>query len=56
MVDEKYFLGLLLDGSGDPLAVAGSKNQDSQDQQVEGPLKQCNAVILGSSGRHPTTV
>src|SRR5262249_17840580 len=44
VLDEELLLGPLLDGAGDPLTVLRAEDQGPQDQQVERPLQQLQAV------------
>lgn len=54
VIDKEDFVRLPLDGAGDPLAVAGPKEEDAQDEQIQGALQEGNAIVFFLSGRHTT--
>jgi len=48
VIDEEFVVGALLDGAGDALAVLAAEDQGAEDQQVEGSLKEGEAVLFFS--------
>jgi hypothetical protein len=54
MVDKKDLLRLALYQPRHALAMTRPQNKDPQNQQVQRPLQQGNAVIGILLGRHPT--
>ena len=44
MIDQKNILGIQLNGVGDALAVLRAEHQDTEDEEVERPLQECDAV------------
>jgi hypothetical protein len=46
MIDEENILRIRLNGTGNPLAVLGTENKDSQDQEVEGTLQQSDPILF----------
>src|ERR1700756_2841154 len=55
MFDEQLFLGSLLDGARDALAVLRAKNQGAEDEEIESALEEIEP-FFGVLGRHITRV
>jgi len=54
MVDQENILRLLLDGTGNALAVLRTETQCSQDQQVKSALEKRNSFVRRFLGSHST--
>ena len=59
MLDKEFFVGSLLDGAGDALAVLGAEDEGAEDEEVESALEEFEFVFVGwvlLLGRHLTRV
>jgi hypothetical protein len=53
MFHEKFFVGGLLNGAGDALAVLRAEDEGAEDEQIESALQEVEAVFV-FLGRHLT--